>query len=163
MPVSVMLMLITGLLSSADYASAMTASCSPFEATPDNIYWERDVVDGADLYERLQSIEIILQQPQGLPLRLLVIDSIAHLFRDIGDQPDTSAYTRRTGMLFRISAILRRFADSYNLVVVVTNQVCVSLLAQDSVCIRTKAVHQDAKSVVSYATEGSKSSGLSML
>ena len=103
-------------------------SCSAMAASPDNIYWERDIVDGEDLYERLQAIEVILRQPQGLPLRLLVIDSIAHLFRDIGDKPDTSAYVHRTGMLFRISAILRRFADIYNLAVVVTNQVNVPLI-----------------------------------
>lgn len=64
-----------------------------------------------------------MRQPQGLPLRLLIIDSIAHLFRDVGDRPDTSAYVHRTGMLFRISALLRRFADTYNLAVVITNQV----------------------------------------
>ena len=64
-----------------------------------------------------------MRQPQGLPLRLLIIDSIAHLFRDIGDHTDASAYVRRTGMLFRLSALLRRFADTYNLAVVVTNQV----------------------------------------
>lgn len=64
-----------------------------------------------------------MQQPQGLPLRPLIIDSIAHLFRDVGDHPDTSAYVHRTGMLFRISALLRRFADVYNLAVVITNQV----------------------------------------
>ncbi|KAL3154285.1 hypothetical protein ABBQ32_013775 [Trebouxia sp. C0010 RCD-2024] len=97
--------------------------CSPFQATPDNIYWERDIEHGADLFDRLQAIEVIMQQPQGLPLRLLVIDSIAHLFRDVGDKPDTSAYVQRTGMLFRISALLRRFADTYNIAVVVTNQV----------------------------------------
>lgn len=99
-------------------------SCSPFQATPDNIYWERDFEDGSDLLERLQGIEVIMRQPQGLPLRLLIIDSIAHLFRDVGDKPDTSAYVHRTGMLFRISALLRRFADTYNIAVVVTNQVC---------------------------------------
>lgn len=64
-----------------------------------------------------------MRQPQGLPLRLLIIDSIAHLFRDIGDHSDAAAYVRRTGMLFRLSALLRRFADTYNLAVVVTNQV----------------------------------------
>ena len=102
--------------------------CSPFQATPDNVYWERDFEDGEDLLERLQGIEVIMRQPQGLPLRLLIVDSIAHLFRDVGDKPDTSAYVHRTGMLFRISALLRRFADTYNIAVVVTNQVCVSLL-----------------------------------
>ena len=97
--------------------------CRPNSASPDNIYWERDIVDGDDLYERLQRSEVIMRQPQGLPLRLLIIDSIAHLFRDVGDLPDTSAYVHRTGMLFRISALLRRFADTYNLAVVITNQV----------------------------------------
>ena len=100
--------------------------CSPFQATPDNIYWERDFEDGEDLLDRLQGLEVILRQPQGLPLRLLIIDSIAHLFRDVGDKPDTPAYVHRTGMLFRISALLRRFADTYNIAVVVTNQVRIS-------------------------------------
>ena len=105
------------------YGNHKHCCCSPSKASPDNIYWERDIVDGQDLYERLQTAEIIMRQPQGLPLRLLIIDSIAHLFRDIGDHPDSSAYVHRTGMLFRISALLRRFADTYNLTVVITNQV----------------------------------------
>ena len=99
------------------------AACSPHQASPANIYWERDIVDGEDLYRRLQDTEVIMRQPQGLPLRLLIIDSIAHLFRDIGDHTDASVYMHRTGMLFRLSALLRRFADTYNLAVVVTNQV----------------------------------------
>lgn len=100
-----------------------SVACSPHHASPANIYWERDIVDGEDLYRRLQDTEVIMRQPQGLPLRLLIIDSIAHLFRDIGDHTDASAYVHRTGMLFRLSALLRRFADTYNLAVVVTNQV----------------------------------------
>ena len=96
---------------------------SSYDATPENIYWESSIVDGQDLYERLQAAEVIMQKPQGFPLRLLIIDSIAHLFRDIGDHPGSSAYVHRTGMLFRISALLRRFADVYNLCVVITNQV----------------------------------------
>ena len=98
-------------------------ACSLHHASPANIYWERDIVDGEDLYRRLQDTEVIMRQPQGLPLRLLIIDSIAHLFRDIGEHTDASAYVRRTGMLFRLSALLRRFADTYDLTVVVTNQV----------------------------------------
>ena len=100
-----------------------SVACSLHHASPANIYWERDIVDGEDLYRRLQDTEVIMRQPQGLPLRLLIIDSIAHLFRDIGDHTDASAYVRRTGMLFRLSALLRRFADTYDLTVVVTNQV----------------------------------------
>ena len=64
-----------------------------------------------------------MRHPQDTPLRLLVIDSIAHLFRDVGDKPHIEAFAQRTGILFRISALLRCFADTYNLAVVVTNQV----------------------------------------
>ena len=64
-----------------------------------------------------------MRQPQNSPLRLLIIDSIAHLFRDVGDKPQIAALAQRTGILFRISALLRRFADTYNLAIVVTNQV----------------------------------------
>lgn len=103
--------------------SQAVAGDSALPASPDNIYWERDIVDSEDLYARLQSAEAILQQPQALPLRLLIIDSIAHLFRDVGDAGDGKAYVQRTSLLFRLSALLRRYADMYQLAVVVTNQV----------------------------------------
>ena len=70
----------------------------------------------------------MMRQPQELPLRLLIIDSIAHLFRDVGDNPGVAAFAQRTGVLFQISSMLRRFADLYNLAVVVTNQVSNSCL-----------------------------------
>lgn len=92
-------------------------------ASLDSIYWERDIVDGEDLIDRLRHAETIMHQPQELPLRLLIIDSIAHLFRDVGDNPGVAAFAQRTGVLFRISSMLRRLADLYNLAVVVTNQV----------------------------------------
>lgn len=98
-------------------------ACSAHKASLDNVYWERDVVDGNDLLQRLKHAEAVMRQPQQMPLRLLIIDSIAHLFRDVGDKPGIAALTRRTGILFQISSLLRRFADTYNLAVVVTNQV----------------------------------------
>ena len=80
-------------------------------------------MDGNDLLQRLKNAEAVLRQPQEMSLRLLIIDSIAHLFRDVGDKPGVAALTQRTGILFQISSLLRRFADTYNLAVVVTNQV----------------------------------------
>lgn len=99
--------------------------CSTHKASLDNVFWERDVVSGEDLLERLRHAEIIMRQAQEMPLCLLIIDSIAHLFRDVGDKPDVAAFAQRTGMLFRISSMLRRFADDYNLAVVITNQVSI--------------------------------------
>lgn len=35
-----------------------------------------------------------------------------------------AAYATRAGLLFRVAALLKRYADEYQLAVVVTNQVC---------------------------------------
>ena len=51
----------------------------------DNIYVERDIATWEDLDERLRRMEHFIQNPPGPPLRLVVIDSIAHLFRDSVD------------------------------------------------------------------------------
>ena len=51
----------------------------------DNIYVERDIATWEDLDERLRRMEHFIQNPPGLPLRLVVIDSIAHLFSDTVD------------------------------------------------------------------------------
>ena len=65
------------------------------------------------------------------PGRLLVVDSIAHLFRDAGAAAGgapggagaaAAAYGARAGLLFRIAALLKRYADEFQLAVVVTNQ-----------------------------------------
>jgi len=65
------------------------------------------------------------------PGRLLVVDSIAHLFRDAGAAAGgapggagaaAAAYGARAGLLFRIAALLKRYADDFQLAVVVTNQ-----------------------------------------
>ena len=48
----------------------------------DNIYVERDIATWEDLDERLRRMEHFIQNPPGPPLRLVIIDSIAHLFSD---------------------------------------------------------------------------------
>ena len=117
------------MMGNAEFDNVIHAApCSAHMASLDNIYWERDVVDGEDLIDRLRHAEAMMRQPQELHLRLLIIDSIAHLFRDVGDNPGVAAFAQRTGVLFRISSMLRRFADLYNLAVVVTNQVSNSCL-----------------------------------
>lgn len=46
---------------------------------------ERDIANWEDLDQCLERAERLLQQPPGLPLRLIVIDSIAHIYRDAAD------------------------------------------------------------------------------
>ena len=51
----------------------------------DNIYVERDIATWEDLDERLRRMEHFIQNPPGPPLRLVVVDSVAHLFSDNAD------------------------------------------------------------------------------
>ena len=46
---------------------------------------ERDIATWEDLDERLRRMEHFIQNPPGPPLRLVIIDSIAHLFSDSVD------------------------------------------------------------------------------
>jgi DNA-repair protein XRCC3 len=59
------------------------------------------------------------------PVRLLVLDSIAHVFRfrDHGDTKYDSYDASRSQAFFKIASILKRYADEYNIAVLVTNQV----------------------------------------
>jgi len=59
------------------------------------------------------------------PVRLLVLDSIAHVFRfrDHGDTKYDSHDASRSQAFFKIASILKRYADEYKIAVLVTNQV----------------------------------------
>ncbi len=48
------------------------------------MFVERGVASGEDLLLRLQRLQPLLASPPRQPIRLLVIDSITHLFRDVG-------------------------------------------------------------------------------
>lgn len=47
------------------------------------------------------------QEPRQRPVRLIVVDSIGYLFRDVGDRPGVAELAGRTELLFRISSMLR--------------------------------------------------------
>lgn len=101
--------------------------------------------------------------PHDKSFRLLIVDSVAAVFRDVGDDPGVAQYAQRSSLFFQvplhrfavfhkrsralpllclpnptqqraglktlhicclqIAALLRRYAEAYNLAVVVTNQV----------------------------------------
>lgn len=105
----------------------------------DNVFVERGVASGGELLTRLARLRGLLADPPRRPVRLLVIDSVAHLFRDAGTAVDGGAYApdygpdgrggggaggygARAAALFRLAALLKLYADEFGLTVVVTNQ-----------------------------------------
>eukprot|EP00898_Chlorokybus_atmophyticus_P005980 jgi/Chlat1/6383/Chrsp44S05844 len=62
------------------------------------------------------------QQHTQRPMRLLVIDSIAAVFKSDFDNVSTEL-AERTQWMFRISQWLKRLADAHNMAVVITNHV----------------------------------------
>ena len=52
------------------------------DAAFQRIFVERDVTSGHELLQRLERAEgLLLEQPQQKPVRLIVIDSVANIFR----------------------------------------------------------------------------------
>jgi hypothetical protein len=91
---------------------------------------EAGVAGGAQLLARLQRLRILLDQQRRAaqlaggggasghrPVRLLVVDSVAHVFRDLGGRAgagysagalaSVGELTGRTELLFKVSALLR--------------------------------------------------------
>ena len=75
----------------------------------DNIFIEKGLATGQDLLACLRRLrpQLERQRAGGRPVRLLVVDSIAYLFRDMGDNAGVTELAGRTEMLFQISALLR--------------------------------------------------------
>jgi len=82
-----------------------------------------------DVIAKLVMLEDVFRdgREETSPVTLLVLDSIAHVFRFREDDAYGAAGTRydasRTHAFFRIASILKRYADEYSVVVLVTNQV----------------------------------------
>jgi hypothetical protein len=140
---------------------SITPSLPPNLDLMNNIYIEKSFNDGAQLLARLHQLRPSLARKGPRRVRLLIIDSIAWLFRDLlggafdkktkkkeegnndggaegGDSdqeeaaagrvvepglPSIDSLSDRTELLFQISSLLRKYADEFNLVVVVTNQI----------------------------------------
>ncbi|KAJ6759333.1 DNA REPAIR PROTEIN XRCC3 [Salix koriyanagi] len=81
-------------------------------------------VNTADqLLDIMPQVESFLENSKTrLPVRVIVIDSMAALFRAEFDNT-ASDLIRRSSLFFKISGKLKEFAKRFNLVVLVTNQV----------------------------------------
>lgn len=102
-----------------DHVRSNGASC---EDPCDRIFIKgiQEVDELLDLLEH--GLPTFLQQRRQWPIRLIVIDSIAAVFRTEFDH-SVHEYAERAGYLFKVATLLKRYADEYDLAVVVTNQV----------------------------------------
>jgi RecA/RadA recombinase len=75
-----------------------------------------------ELLNFLDQTEVLLSRPPGMPVRLVVIDSVAALFRSDFDNT-AKDLMKRASLFFKLSSKLKCFAHKFNLAVVVTNQV----------------------------------------
>ena len=97
------------------------------------VYVDRSVDSPAALLAALKRAAPLFEVGDGggssqPPVRLIVIDSIAALFRDAGDADSgpassAAAYGARTDALFTVAAVLKHIAHTHGCAVVVVNQV----------------------------------------
>ena len=73
----------------------------------DHIYMETGFDTGQDLLDRLHRLRALLARAGPRRVCALVVDSIAHLFRDVGDDAGVDEFSGRTSLLFKISNLLR--------------------------------------------------------
>ncbi|KAM7472792.1 hypothetical protein LguiA_010975 [Lonicera macranthoides] len=75
------------------------------------------------LFDVLSKTDLVLENPPTqLPIRLIVIDSIAALFRSEFENTPCDL-KRRAGLFFKISGKLKALAKRFGLAIVITNQV----------------------------------------
>ncbi|XP_042485765.1 DNA repair protein XRCC3 homolog [Macadamia integrifolia] len=99
---------------------------------PCDFIFVRAVQSADELLVLLDRIDALLTHPPSkLPVKLVVIDSIAALFRSEFENTPADL-KRRSSLFFRISGKLKSQAKRYGLAVVVTNQV-VDFVASDGV------------------------------
>eukprot|EP01018_Ginkgo_biloba_P040189 Gb_37567 [translate_table: standard] len=75
-----------------------------------------------ELLNFLEHIQILLENPIAMPVRLIVIDSVAALFRSDFDNT-ANDLVKRANLFFKLSSKLKYYAQKFNLAVVATNQV----------------------------------------
>ena len=98
-----------------ELAAALPLRAPPgaLAALPDptaNVFLEKGVRSGEELLAALGRLrQLLLRQREGpRPVRLVVVDSVGHVFRgELGDRAGTAELAGRTELLFRLSALLR--------------------------------------------------------
>jgi hypothetical protein len=75
-----------------------------------------------ELWSYLEQLRALLVCTSSMPTKLLIIDSIAALFRSDFDN-DAQDLARRMEWFFKISSRLKQYAHQYDIAILVTNQV----------------------------------------
>ncbi|CAD7698549.1 unnamed protein product [Ostreobium quekettii] len=90
----------------------------------DNVLIDCDIASPKDLWVCINQLpNVIKGSSMRMPVRLVMIDSVANVFRDVSDRPTVTELKERTSMMFRAAAVLKELADRHNLAVLVVNQV----------------------------------------
>ncbi|GLU20908.1 hypothetical protein SLE2022_370840 [Rubroshorea leprosula] len=106
-----------------------SSNCRSDETPCDNIFVQ-SVHSAGELLDIMSKTESFIENSRTrLPVRVIVIDSIAALFRSEFDNTPVEL-KRRSSLFFKISAKLKALAKRFNLAVLVTNQV-VDLVVPD--------------------------------
>lgn len=94
-----------------------------------SVFLERVSGDGSELLDCLHRLRALLQRLSGTssPVRLLVLDSIAAPTREAPGND----YAARAAQLLTIACLLRRYADEFEIAVLVSNQV-LDIVANDA-------------------------------
>ncbi|MCO5553538.1 hypothetical protein L7F22_007060 [Adiantum nelumboides] len=87
----------------------------------DNIFVQ-SIQNIEELCVFLDQVPVLLSWPLAMPVRLLVIDSVAALFRSDFDN-NAKDLAKRTEWFFKLSSKLKQYAHDYDIAVLVTNQV----------------------------------------
>lgn len=109
----------------------------------------KELHDGSEVLEYLETdvMDILREPPGGIPIRLLVLDSAAGVFRSDYDNTSKDMADRSQAML-QMSRCLRKLAEQFDLAVLVTNQV-VERIDEDSMSPQNLAASQMGMELVS--------------
>ncbi|KAG6547162.1 hypothetical protein Mapa_011414 [Marchantia paleacea] len=91
-------------------------------SNPCNRVFVQGIQTADNLLEYLDYVYTLLIHPFLLPVKVIVIDSIAALFRSDFDNTADEMKVR-VSLYFQVAAKLKKYAEEFNLAVVVTNQV----------------------------------------
>ena len=87
----------------------------------DNIFVQ-SIQTVEELWDYLEKLRVLLVCPPSMPIKLLIIDSIAALFRSDFDN-NARDLARRMEWFFKLSSKLKQYAHQYDIAILVTNQV----------------------------------------
>lgn len=129
----------------------------------DRILIKSSIYSAEDLEKQLNAVVMMLerqkQQADDTHVRLVVIDSIAEIYRDPGNG-DRVSYSKRSTLMFKVAAQLKRMADRFDIAIVTTNQVTDLMRDPGDTKPKSQMVHTAGLHLISSNREVVPSLGL---